>query len=68
MSREAARKYAQKNLQTGEYLIGWKPGSCRPVFQFWVPQKGTASELAPGSEPPSGRRAAIEWTKNKWAS
>lgn len=64
MSKEEAREHA-KTLSAGDRIIGWKHGTCRSVFQYWLPSAGTPVELAHNVEPPTGRKAAIEWTKQK---
>ena len=64
MTFAGAREHA-KTLSAGDRIIGWKHGTCQSVFQFWLPSAGNPIELAHNVEPPTGRKAAIEWTKQK---
>jgi hypothetical protein len=64
MTFAEAREHA-KTLSAGDRIIGWKHGTCQSVFQFWLPSAGNPVELAHNVEPPTGRKAAIEWTKQK---
>lgn len=67
MTKESAEAYA-KTLEATDRVIGWKVGTCQSVFQFWALGNGEAMELPHNEEPPTGRRAAIEWQKARKCS
>lgn len=64
MTKAQAKEFT-KTLPAGDYVIGWECGTCQSVFQFWVPTEGFAQEIPHNEEIPTGRKAAIEWTKTK---
>lgn len=65
MTKEEAEATA-KTLPAGYRMIGWIHGTCQSVFQYWVPSEGHVVEiLHNGGKLPTGRKAAIAWTKEK---
>jgi hypothetical protein len=68
MTKESAEDYA-KTLEATDRIIGWKSGTCQSVFQFWALGNEEAIEIPHNAEePPTGRRAAIEWQKARKCS